>query len=258
MPANTHTSVIYGIHAVTAALSQTPVMISRVCFQLGRDDKRMLPLIEKARQLAIAVGYQSRNELTQLAEGASHQGVVAWVKQQAQLGERDIEPYLQRLDKPPFILVLDGIQDPHNLGACLRTADAAGVDLVLAPKDRAVGLTATVHKVASGAAITQRFIQVTNLVRTLQQLKAKGVWCFGAAAEGSQPLYDTDLSGAVALVLGSEGQGLRRLTRYTCDQLISIPMLGGVSSLNVSVATGVCLYEVVRQRATVSNEGVKY
>jgi len=177
-----------------------------------------------------------------------HQGVIGRLQPSRERNERDLELLLDGLEHPPFLLVLDGVQDPHNLGACLRTADAAGVDAVIAPRDRAAGLTATACKVACGAAQTVPFIRVTNLARTLGRLQKAGIWLVGAAGEEDRELYQADLTGPLAIVVGGEGRGLRRLTRERCDLLVSIPMAGIVESLNVSVATGICLYEALRQR----------
>jgi 23S rRNA (guanosine2251-2'-O)-methyltransferase len=181
--------------------------------------------------------------------------VVAACRQAATLGEADLEPLLARVPGPPLLLVLDGVQDPHNLGACLRTADAAGAHAVLAPRDRAVGLTPVARKVASGAAEALPFVQVTNLARVLGRLRDLGLWVVGADAEAPGTLYQARLDGSLALVLGAEGSGLRRLTREGCDELVRIPMAGAVQSLNVSVAAAVCLYEAVRQRARAFTPG---
>ncbi len=186
--------------------------------------------------------------MDRLTDEANHQGVVAFCAKTHVYSEAELKQLLQELDKPPFLLVLDGVQDPHNLGACFRSADAAGVHAIIAPKDKSVGITPVVSKVACGAAETVPFVQVTNLARTLEDLKEMGIWIYGAAGEAEKTVYQTDLAGAVAIVLGAEGDGLRRLTRDTCDGLVKIPMLGSVSSLNVSVATGILLFEVVRQR----------
>jgi len=185
--------------------------------------------------------------LDEKAQG-NHQGVAARAKPVQAKGENELLSQLDALDGAPLLLVLDTITDPHNLGACLRTADAAGVHAVIAPKDKAVGITATVSKVACGAAESVPFYQVTNLARTLKELQDRGIWLFGTAGEASESVYKTDLKGPIAIVMGAEGKGLRRLTREACDHLIHIPMAGDVSSLNVSVATGVCLFEAVRQR----------
>ena len=190
-----------------------------------------------------------RQALDRLVQNGNHQGVIAYCKSASTYSEGDLKELLADLKEPAFLLILDGVQDPHNLGACFRSADAAGVHAIIAPKDRSVGLTASVSKVASGAAETVPFVQVTNLARTLEMLKEMGIWIYGAAGEAEQSLFKTDLKGSIALVLGSEGEGLRRLTRDTCDVLVKIPMHGSVSSLNVSAAAAVFLFEAVRQRS---------
>ena len=197
----------------------------------------------------IRVQTASRDALDQLAEGGVHQGVVAHLTYAPDDSEDALPRLLDGLSEPPFLLVLDGVQDPHNLGACLRCANAAGVQAVIVPKHRAAGLTPVVCKVASGAAGMTPLITVTNLVRTLNQLKERGIWVYGASDAAPNPLYAADLTGAIAWVLGAEGEGFRQLTRKTCDALFSIPMRGTVSSLNVSVAAGICLFEAVRQRS---------
>ena len=189
-----------------------------------------------------------RQELDRVTEEANHQGVLAYCETARVYSEQDLGRLLESIAQPPLILVLDGIQDPHNLGACFRSADAAGVHLIIAPKDKSVGLTPVVSKVASGATETIPFVQVTNLARTLEKLKELGIWIYGAAGEAEQSIYQTNMTGPAAIVLGSEGEGLRRLTREHCDVLVKIPMHGTVSSLNVSVAAGVMLFEVLRQR----------
>ncbi len=190
-----------------------------------------------------------KKEIDKILSACRHQGIVAIITKSIAYNETDLENLLSNLqEEPPLLLILDGVQDPHNLGACLRSANAAGAHAVIVPKDNAVGLTAVVRKVACGAAETMPFIQVTNLVRTMQALKKRGVWLYGATEEAENNIYSTDLRGAIALVLGAEGKGLRRLTKEHCDVLISIPMLGAVPSLNVSVAAGICLFEAVRQR----------
>ncbi len=201
-----------------------------------------------ARQAGVKVRQVDRDELEGGAEGANHQGVLAWVRVPAARSEQDLAALLDRLQEPPFLLLLDEVQDPHNLGACLRTAEAVGVQAVIAPKDNAVGLTPVVCKVASGAAETLPYFQVTNLVRVMEEIKARGIWLTGTAGEAEHDLYAADLTGPLGLVMGSEGSGLRRLTRQHCDRLVRLPMRGQVESLNVSVAAGVCLYEALRQR----------
>jgi 23S rRNA (guanosine2251-2'-O)-methyltransferase len=190
----------------------------------------------------------ARRVLDDLAEGA-HQGVVLRLRARQPEGEGALDDLLDELPGPPFLLVLDGVQDPHNLGACLRTADGAGVDAVIVPRDRAAGLTATVRKVACGAAETSRLIRVTNLARTLKHLKSRGLWLVGTAEDAPQSVFEADWTGPLALVMGGEARGLRRLTRELCDALVSLPMRGAVESLNVSVATGICLYTALSRRA---------
>lgn len=241
---------IFGLHAVQSLLQTQPERIIRLCIQKERDDKKMQTLLQEAKEIGIVIENSSREELDRMTEEANHQGVVAFCTKARAYAEADLKSLLEKLSVPPFLLILDGVQDPHNLGACFRSADAAGVHAIIAPKDKSVGITPVVSKVASGAAETVPFVQVTNLVRAMEILKDQGIWLYGAAAEAEQSLYQADLSGPVAIVLGAEGTGLRRLTREHCDVLIKIPMMGSVSSLNVSVATGVCLFEVVRQRVT--------
>ncbi len=239
------TTLIYGIHAVKAALQQEGGEVTEVLLMSGRTNQRLDAIVSLARARQVKIQEASKSELDSLSDYARHQGVVARVSGL----ERHLTLESLLAEQPqPFLLVLDGVQDPHNLGACLRTADAAGVDAVIVPQDKAVGLTPVVHKVACGAAETMPFFQVTNLARTLRQLKDQGVWVIGADERGEEGLHTADLTGPVALVMGAEGKGLRRLTQEHCDRVISIPMAGQVSSLNVSVATGVCLFEIVRQR----------
>ena len=240
-------SRIWGLHAVTAALRNDPENVSRLLVDRGRRDKRLKEVLDLARQHQIKVEQVDVRQLEKEAGGERHQGVVAHYQAPEALGEDALADILEAVGQP-LILVLDGVTDPHNLGACLRTADAAGVAAVVVPRDKAVGLTPTVRKVASGAAESVPFIQVTNLARTLDQLKDRGLWVIGTAGEGDQTLYDVDFRGGCVLVMGAEGAGMRRLTRERCDHLVQIPMLGQVESLNVSVATGVCLYEALRQR----------
>jgi 23S rRNA (guanosine2251-2'-O)-methyltransferase len=238
---------LFGIHAVEALLTQQPERVMQLYFQKDRMDKRIQALFDLAESLDLKTNLVPRNELDKLSENGVHQGVVASCQKPNQYTEQDLEKIISAAAKP-FLLILDGIQDPHNLGACLRSADAAGVHAVIVPKDKSVSMTATVIKVASGAAETIPFIQVTNLARTLRYLKEQGIWIFGAAGDAPQSLYQADLSGPVAIVMGAEGEGMRRLTREHCDVLLNIPMQGSVSSLNVSVATGIILFEALRQR----------
>ncbi len=242
--------LIFGIHAVMAALRRDASQLSELYVaEGGRKNPRLHEIIDLAEQGGIPVLFQSRDELDALAANGVHQGVVARGAASAPvLSEHDLLALVQNLREPALLLVLDGVQDPHNLGACLRSADAAGVHAVIAPKDRAVGLTPTVRKVACGGADHVPFVQVTNLARTLRELKDAGVWLVGAAGDAPDSLYQTDLRGPIAIVMGAEDKGLRRLTQEQCDFLVHIPMAGSVESLNVSVAAGVCLFEAVRQR----------
>ena len=241
-------SVIFGIHAVEAALQQDRNNVVEL-MAVARHNRRIDKLRDMAGQQGIAIRELAVHELDALCDYQRHQGVAARIaiSERPQTPGQPLEQILETV-AVPLLLVLDGVQDPHNLGACLRTADAAGVDAVIVPRDKAVGLTPVVHKVACGAAESMPFFQVTNLARTLRQLQQRGIWVIGADERGDSGLYATDLSGPLALVLGAEGKGLRRLTREHCDRIISIPMAGHVSSLNVSVAAGVCLFEIVRQR----------
>ncbi len=239
---------IFGLHAVESLLKNQPERILRIVVLADRQDKKIEAIIRLAKSQNISVNQGSKAELDKMTELANHQGIVAFCKKARAYSEADLKELLGELDVPPFVLVLDGVTDPHNLGACLRSADAAGVHAVIIPKDRAVGITPVVSKVASGAAESIPLIQVTNLARALEILKEMGVWIYGAAGEATDSLYSTKLTGPLAIVMGAEGDGLRRLTRDTCDVLLKIPMQGSVSSLNVSVATGVFLFEAVRQR----------
>lgn len=240
--------IIYGLHAVRAALKYDPGHIVEVWIEQGRHDNRVQALIQALSGLSARVNRVSRRELDALTGDASHQGVAVSYEGAPPKDADDLEALLDGLSEPPFLLVLDQVQDPHNLGACLRSADAAGVHAVICPRDNAVGLTPTVHKVASGAARSVPFFQVTNLARVLRSLKDRGIWLIGAAGEADQSVFDADLTGPLALVMGAEDTGLRRLTRENCDLLVKIPMHGHVESLNVSVATGVLLFEALRQR----------
>ena len=240
-------TTVCGLHAVKAAIEASPQDAQRMLVDRKRRDKRMQSLIDLARHHSIKLELVSREELEQQSAGQTHQGVVLFTRGAKQYSENDLDEIVGNAGELPLVLVLDGITDPHNLGACLRTADAAGVDLVIAPKDKAVGITATVRKTASGATESVPFIQVTNLSRALKQLQQAGLWVTGTTMSGSS-LYEADLTGPRVIVMGSEGKGMRRLTQEHCDQLVHIPMSGKVESLKVSVATGVVLFEVVRQR----------
>ncbi|MEE9492671.1 MAG: 23S rRNA (guanosine(2251)-2'-O)-methyltransferase RlmB [Gammaproteobacteria bacterium] len=243
---------VFGLHAVGSLLQRTPGKVTVLLVQDNRNDARVEQLLSAAEAADIVVRRVPRRELDELAAAANHQGVVAEMGKTGGLGENDLPAFLDDLSKPAFVLVLDSIQDPHNLGACLRSADAAGVDVVIVPKDKSASVNATVRKVACGAAEVLPVVRVTNLARTLRSLKDRGIWIYGAAGEADASIYQTRFDGATAIVMGSEGKGLRRLTREHCDALFSIPMAGSVSSLNVSVATGICLFEVRRQQAILS------
>ena len=237
---------LFGFHAVSARLRAHPDSVREIFLDAARQAPRARDLLTLAQQHGVKVVGVDEKRLEGLARGERHQGVVARVDP---LDTRlDLQDLLERARGPAFLLLLDGVTDPHNLGACLRTADAMGVDGVILPKDRSAGLTGTVAKVASGAAESVPVVTVTNLVRAMEELKEAGVWLMGAAGEAGQSLLDTDLTGPVGWVLGAEGPGLRRLTRERCDALVRIPMFGQVESLNVSVAAALCLYETRRQR----------
>jgi 23S rRNA (guanosine2251-2'-O)-methyltransferase len=237
---------LYGFHAVTVRLKTAPDSVVEVHLDTQRRDARMRQFAVRAAQAGVKVVDSDDVRLTRMAGGPRHQGVAAFVKLLP--AKHSLDDILDEVEGPPLVLALDGVTDPHNLGACLRVADGAGAHVVLAPKDHAVGLNATVAKVASGAAETMPYLMVTNLARSLNELKERSIRVIGTSDDAEQTIYDLDLSGPVALVLGAEGAGLRQLTRNTCDALVRIPMQGAVESLNVSVAAGVCLYEVLRQR----------
>ncbi|MDG1122792.1 MAG: 23S rRNA (guanosine(2251)-2'-O)-methyltransferase RlmB [Glaciecola sp.] len=242
---------LYGIHALTAVLEREPQRVLEIYIAKGRDDERLHTLINLARKNGLGIQFCNKKILDDKAQGESHQGIVARAQPAKTLTENDLDAIIahaQNMGKAPFLLVLDGVTDPHNLGAVLRSADAAGVDAVIVPKDKSASMNATVRKVACGAADVIPLIQVTNLSRTLAELQEKAIWVVGTAGEAKQSVFDCKMNGPIALVMGAEGKGMRRLTRERCDELIKLPMHGSVSSLNVSVATGICLYEVVRQR----------
>lgn len=240
-------AVVFGVHAVSRLISDEPGRVRKLYLQGGRDDAAVAKLEEAAMSHGVPIERLPRQQLQQMTGGASHQGVVAVVGTLAPLDERGLAQLIDGIDNP-LLLVLDGVQDPHNLGACLRSAEAAGVDALIIPRDRAVGLTGVVRKVASGAADSVPVAQVANLARVLRVLAEKNIWRYGAAGGEGRELYEMDLRGPLCLVLGGESQGMRRLTREHCDELFHIPMQGKAESLNVSVATGVCLFEAVRQR----------
>ncbi|MBH3411013.1 23S rRNA (guanosine(2251)-2'-O)-methyltransferase RlmB [Pseudomonas putida] len=238
---------IYGVHAVQALLQHHPKRVKQIWLSEGRSEPRIQALLELAAENRVPVGQAERRELDAWVEGV-HQGVVAEVSPSQVWGELMLEELLERSETPPLILVRDGVTDPHNLGACLRTADAAGATAVIVPKDKSATLTPVVRKVACGAAEVIPLVAVTNLARTLEKLQQRGLWVVGTAGEAEQEIYQQDLTGPLVMIMGAEGKGMRRLTREHCDFLVKLPMSGSVSSLNVSVATGVCLFEAVRQR----------
>ena len=239
---------IYGVHAVEALLRHHPKRVKQIWLAEGRNDPRVQTLIELANENRVQVGQAERREMDAWVEGV-HQGVVADVSPSQVWGEAMLDELLDRTDGAPLLLVLDGVTDPHNLGACLRSADAAGALAVIVPKDKSATLTPVVRKIACGAAEVIPLVAVTNLARTLEKLQQRGLWVVGTAGEAEVSLYDQDLTGPTILIMGAEGKGMRRLTREHCDYLVKLPMAGSVSSLNVSVATGVCLFEALRQRS---------
>jgi 23S rRNA (guanosine2251-2'-O)-methyltransferase len=240
--------LIYGLHAMTAVIDREPERLIELFVLKGREDERLAYIINEARRHDIGIQFCQRKTLDDKCSGEQHQGVVARAKPGKVLDEHDLSVILKN-QASPLLLVLDGVTDPHNLGACLRTADAAGVHAVVVPKDKSATLSPIVRKVACGAAESIPLIQVTNLSRSLKAMQDAGVWVVGTAGEAEQSIYTCKLIGPTALVMGAEAKGMRRLTRENCDELIKLPMAGSVSSLNVSVATGVCLYEIVRQRS---------
>lgn len=242
----TQSKLLAGFHAVIARLRQAPGSVREVFVDSVRRDKRMSSLLALLEAAGVPCHFVDTARLDQLADGVRHQGVVAMVD--ALSLAQDLDEVFDSMTAAPFLLVLDGVTDPHNLGACLRTADAAGVDAVIAPKDRAVGLSPVVERVACGATQSLPYIMVTNLARLLRDLRDRGVWMIGTDERAPKSLHEIDQRGPIAWVMGAEGAGMRRLTRELCDHLVHIPMAGTVESLNVSVATGVCLFETVRQR----------
>lgn len=240
---------IYGLHTVFSLLTHHPEQVLDVFVLNSREDERLQAIIQLAKQMGLAVQAVSREKLDQLAASMKHQGVVARARSHVPLNDNDLAHLLHNLKEPAFLLVLDNITDPHNLGACLRTAEAVGVHAVIAPRDKSAALTPVARKTASGAAEVLPFIQVTNLARALKQLADAGIWCVGTALSAeAKSIYEIDLKGSLAIVMGAEGAGMRRLTKEHCDTLAYIPMQGSVQSLNVSVATGIALYEAFRQR----------
>lgn len=238
--------ILFGFHAVTVRLKTAPRSVLEIHVESARRDARMRQFVERAQQAGVRLVDSDDERLGKLCGTQRHQGVVARVEPLAL--SHSLDDILDQADGPPMVLVLDGVTDPHNLGACLRVADGAGAHAVVAPKDHAVGVNATVAKVASGAAETVPYLMVTNLARTLGELKERNVWVVGLSDAAPKSLYEVDLTGPVAIVLGAEGSGMRQLTQRTCDEVVHLPMQGAVESLNVSVAAGVCLYEARRQR----------
>jgi 23S rRNA (guanosine2251-2'-O)-methyltransferase len=241
------TRIIYGFHAVTSRLRQNAASVKEVLIDQRREDQRARELARLAGERGVRVIKVDAARLDGMTHDARHQGVAARVDSAAPA--RDIESVLEALREPALLLILDGVTDPHNLGACLRVADALGAQAIIAPKDRAVGVNATVEKVASGAAETVPFIAVTNLARTMRDLKERGIWLIGADQDGEAELHSVKLDGPLAWVIGAEGEGMRRLTRETCDEIVRIPMVGTVESLNVAVTAGICMAETRRQRS---------
>ncbi|KTD22768.1 tRNA/rRNA methyltransferase [Legionella lansingensis] len=244
---------VYGLHAVHALLNSPHRPTKKIYVSQDRLDQKLQRLIDLALQKNIPIEKLTHQKMNQRFSDFTHQGVVACAGNLPSYGEADLLTLLAVTKKPALILILDGVTDPHNLGACLRTADATGVDFVIIPKDRSANITPVVSKVACGAAESIPLVRVTNLVRAMEMIKQEGVWIYGAAGEVSDSLYNMDATMSLALAMGAEGEGLRRLTREHCDGLFALPMLGSVESLNVSVATGVCLYEVIRQRSVVKS-----
>ena len=240
------TKILYGFHALGVRLKTAPKSVLEIYFDSSRRDARMREFINKAKDIGVRLIEADSARLVSIGGSLGHQGVVARVVEVKPI--HSLDDLLDSISEPPLLLVLDGITDPHNLGACLRVADGAGVHAVIAPKDHAVGINATVAKVASGAAETVPYLMVTNLARTLGELKERNIWCIGTSGDAPKSVYQMDFRVPTALVLGAEGAGMRQLTRKSCDELVHIPMCGAVESLNVSVASGVCLYEALRQR----------
>lgn len=241
----------FGFHTVESLLRQQTQRVKKILLQQGRSDSRSQQITQLAKQYGVTIEIIGRDKLNKMIGEVNHQGIVAYCRPAKMLTEIDLKQRLAQWEHDPLLLILDGIQDPHNLGACLRSADAAGVDAVLIPKDHAVGLNTTVSKVACGATESLTVIQVSNLARAMNMVQQQGIWIYGLDASASKSLYQQNLTGGVALVLGAEEKGLRQLTRENCDILLSIPMSGTVSSLNVSVATGICLFEANRQRMAI-------
>lgn len=238
---------VYGIHSIRSAIEVEPERVIEVYVLKGREDSKFNVLVKEIMELGIRVNEVSRKALDEKIFGGVHQGIVAKLKSAKVKGDNELNEFLDTI-KEPFLLILDNVTDPHNLGACLRSADGAGVNAVIMPRDKSAALTAVAKKVACGAGETVPVFYVTNLARAMKELKDRDIRIIGTAGETEKNIYDTDLSGPLAMVMGAEDVGMRRLTRENCDELVKIPMLGKVSSLNVSVATGVCLFEALRQR----------
>jgi 23S rRNA (guanosine2251-2'-O)-methyltransferase len=238
---------VFGVHAVQAMLERSPKRVKSLVFPRGRLDARAQTLADLAERIGVSIQRMLPDDIDKLVEGV-HQGAVAEVSPSQMWSEDMLDRLLDGLEEPALLLVLDGVTDPHNLGACLRSADAAGAHAVVIPRDRSASLTPVVRKVACGAAETVPLVAVTNLARTLKQLQQRGLWVVGTAGEAEQLIYQVDLKVPSVIVMGAEGSGMRRLTREHCDYLAKLPMAGSVSSLNVSVASGICLFEAVRQR----------
>lgn len=241
--------LLSGIHSIEAALKYDAENVTELYIESGQQNPRVRELAERARELGIKPHARDRADLDRMTGGARHQGIAAMYKTPPARTESDLPKLIESAGQEALFLVLDGVTDPHNLGACLRSAEAAGVTAVIVPKDKAVGITPTVRRASAGAADRVAFVAATNLARSLKVLKDAGVWLTGFTGDAAQSLYDGDFKGPVGIVLGSEGEGMRRLTREACDHVASIPMRGSVESLNVSVAAGVVLFEVLRQRS---------
>ena len=241
-------NLLIGIHSVASALSNMPGQVRVIRIAQESHNPRVRKLASLAGELGISVVMEPRALLERRSEGQRHQDIIAEFAAENLLTEKDLDRVLDSIDGPPLLLVLDGVQDPHNLGACLRTAEAAGVHAAILPRDQSAGLTPVVRRAASGAAEVLPILIVTNLASILRQIKEKGVWLLGTSDQAKQSLYEVGMSGPMALVMGNEEKGMRRLTSELCDFLVRIPMHGSVSSLNISVATGVCLFEMIRQR----------
>lgn len=239
---------LFGIHAVQAALDYSAKKLQRAWIDAHRNDRRLQQIIDELADLGVAIEKSERRKLDKMVDGKNHQGIVVEIEMPSVRSENELKQAVHSLNETPLLLVLEQVQDPHNLGACLRTADAAGVHGIIVTKDNATGITPTVCKVASGAAETVPVYQVTNLARTLRWLKEQNIWVMGTSGAATQSLFDADLSMPLAIVMGTEGTGMRQLTEKQCDFLIKIPMVGQVESLNVSVAAGVIMYEALRQR----------